>query len=317
VEPAHRLRPLTMRAAPVLAVLLPTTALHAQQQAPLEPIAAILEAFTTHQVVAIAEEHGNEQGHAFRLSLIRHPRFAAIVDDIVVESGNTRYQDVIDRFVRGEEVPYATLRQVWQNTTQASPIWDRPIYEELFRAVRAVNAARTDARRLRVLLGDPPIDWDSVTRPEDLRARWNRSWHPAEIVKREVLARKRRALVIYGGGHLWRQNAAGATLVERLDTASPGAVFTIMTAAANFEIVQPDKSKWMVPSLALTRGTGLENQVDALLYLGPESSKTWSRLSPSLCADAAYRKMRLHRMSLAQGAGRAAEALNKECGGVK
>ena len=306
-----------MRTAPVLAVLLPTAALHAQQQAPLGPIAAILEAFTTHQVVAIAEEHGNELGHAFRLSLIRHPRFAAIVDDIVVESGNTRYQDVMDRFVRGEEVPYPTLRQVWQNTTQAGPIWDRPIYEELFRAVRAVNAARTDDRRVRVLLGDPPIDWDSVTKPEDLRGRWNRSWHPAEIVEREVLARKRRALVIYGGGHLWRQNAAGATLVERLDTASPGSVFTIMIAAANFEIVQPDKSQWRVPSLALTRGTSLENQVDALLYLGPESARTWSRLSPSLCADSAYRKMRLHRMSLAQGAERAAEVLNKECGGVK
>jgi hypothetical protein len=27
-------------------------------------------------------------------------------------------------------VPSATLRQIWQNTTQAHEIWDVPIYEE-------------------------------------------------------------------------------------------------------------------------------------------------------------------------------------------
>ena len=38
---------------------------------PLEPVAAILEAFQTHQVVALGEGlHGNEPGHAFRLALL-------------------------------------------------------------------------------------------------------------------------------------------------------------------------------------------------------------------------------------------------------
>jgi hypothetical protein len=31
----------------------------------------------------------------------------------------------MDRFVRGEDVPTALLRQVWQNTTQASAVWDQ------------------------------------------------------------------------------------------------------------------------------------------------------------------------------------------------
>jgi hypothetical protein len=73
---------------------------------PAEPIAAILDAFRTHQVVALDEgNHGNQQGHAFRLALIRDPRFAATVNDIVVEFGNSRYQDVMDRFVGGDDVP--------------------------------------------------------------------------------------------------------------------------------------------------------------------------------------------------------------------
>jgi hypothetical protein len=80
----------------------------------VEPITAILEAFRTHQLVALSEGgHGNEQAHAFRLALIRDPRFAATVDDIVVEFGNSLYQDVMDGFVRGEDVDRHVLRQLW------------------------------------------------------------------------------------------------------------------------------------------------------------------------------------------------------------
>src|SRR5687768_16589653 len=93
---------------------------------PLDAIATILDAFRTHAVVAIDEPHGDEQSHAFRLSLIRDPRFAAAVNDILVEFGNSRYQAVIDRFVSGERVPDEDLTKVWQNTTQVHTIWDRP-----------------------------------------------------------------------------------------------------------------------------------------------------------------------------------------------
>ena len=101
--------------------------------------------------------HNNEQAHVFRMSLIRDPRFAKVVDDIVVEFGNSRYQDIMDRFVGGEDVPHTQLQQVWQNTTQAHEIWDVPIYEEFFREVRKVNARLPKKRRLRVLLGDPRV----------------------------------------------------------------------------------------------------------------------------------------------------------------
>src|SRR5258706_3455900 len=48
---------------------------------PVAPIAAILDAFRSDAIVALGDNHGNEQGHAFRLSLIRDPRFAAAVND--------------------------------------------------------------------------------------------------------------------------------------------------------------------------------------------------------------------------------------------
>ena len=44
----------------------------------LDPTSAIIDAFASYPVVALGEgPHGNEQGHAFRLALIRDPRFAA------------------------------------------------------------------------------------------------------------------------------------------------------------------------------------------------------------------------------------------------
>jgi len=36
---------------------------------PVEPVGAILDAFRTHALVALADEHGSEQGSAFRLTL--------------------------------------------------------------------------------------------------------------------------------------------------------------------------------------------------------------------------------------------------------
>ena len=174
---------------------------------PLDPIQGIVAAFKTHKVVALGEgDHTNVQGHAVRLALIRDPRFAAVANDIVVEFGNSLYQDIMDRYVRGEDVPHATLQQVWQNTTQANALWDVPIYEEFFRAIREVNAKQPKKRRLRVLLGDAPIDWNQVRTVDDIRNAGRSDALPASIIEREVIAKGRRALVIYGDQHYVRRN---------------------------------------------------------------------------------------------------------------
>jgi hypothetical protein len=228
----------------------------------LEPIGAIIDPFTSHSVVALSEDHGNEQGHAFRLELIRDTRFGVVVNDIVVEFGNALYQERMDRFIRGEDVPYAELREVWQNTTQAHSVWDRPIYEEFFRTVRSVNASLPRERQLRVLLGDPPVDWKAVTagtqRLAPLMA--DRDRFPAALIHREVLATRRRALVIYGGNHLFR---AGRSLVRELERMSGTRVFTVALATrTSFDLlkqIEPAVNSWRAPAIAFTRGTSLDS----------------------------------------------------------
>ena len=299
---------------------------------PIEPITGIVEMFKTHDVVALSEgNHGNEQGHAFRLALIRDPQFSAVVNDIVVEFGNAHYQAVIDRFVQGEPVAYEELRKVWQDTTQRGTVWDRPIYEEFYRAVRDVNAALPVERRLRVLLGDVPMDWyapqtSSPPRTDDF---------PASLLQREVMAKKRRALVIYGGMHLIRKRApflppkdpalapVAAMLISQFQNGSIvaqldrlGARVFVVATSTDFDIstLQADVVTWRRPSLAFVRGTPLglassatyfprslpvirgrggvqetlqfdpaavppmQEEVDAILYLGPPASITQSRL---------------------------------------
>jgi hypothetical protein len=312
---------------------------------PLEPIAAILQAFQTHQLVALSEPHGNEQAYAFRLALIRDPRFATIVNDIVVETGNARYQDLMDRFIQGEAVPENSLRHVWQDTV-GSPgtTADLPIYEGLFRAVREVNATLPSARRIRVLLGDPPIEWEKVRSREELIT-WGlqRDTHAAEVIRKEVLAKQRRALIVYGEGHLWRRNPRSnyelddlpGPFVSILERTASVTLFTISTSSVDRDLktLQADAASWRAPSLILLRGTVLgatdftvytpsfgrylmrggtrtdiprdqwrmlpmEDQFDALLYLGPPSALTQAKLAPQLCADAAYMEMRLGRMAL-------------------
>lgn len=59
--------------------------------------------------------------------------------------------------MQGEDVPTTTMRDMFENTVTPTPVWDRPIYAEFFRAVRAMNRVQPRERQLRVLLGDPAI----------------------------------------------------------------------------------------------------------------------------------------------------------------
>ena len=59
----------------------------------------------------------------------------------------------------------------------------------------------------------------------------------------------------------------------------------------------------------------MEDQFDAVLYLGPPSGITISRLSPSLCADPEYMTMRLGRIAQ-QGPQIEADRLKQYCASV-
>ncbi len=247
---------------------------------PTEPVAAIVDAFRSHSVVAVMAGHGEARGYAFGLSLIHDPRFVAVVNDIVIEEGSARYQEVADRFVRGEQVSDESLSQVWRNTTQPSLGLDLP-WEAFFHAVRDVNASRPPERQLRVLLGDPPIEWENVRTAED-HYKWieQRDTFPADLIQREVLAKGRRALLTYGQMHFQRKNLVAnyeseglaATIVSRLESRTGTKVFTIWTST-DLTKLQADVAGWPVPSIAIIRGTVLGSADFTFYYPSEEMGR--------------------------------------------
>ena len=299
-------------------------------------IAAIAAAFGQHRIVGLGDAHGNRLGEAFQRTLVGDPSLLGVVDDVLVEGGNSRHQDLADRFVRGETVDPLALRRIWLDTTQQQAVsLDVP---ELFTAVRALNASRPAERRLRILLGEPPIDWERLKTAEDYRA-WqdqpasSRDAFAADLLRREVLARNRRALAFYGAGHFFRKVVSQSltTLLEGSGTK----VFTIWTnTALELRGVQADVSTWPIPSLAMIRGTPLgrtglsaylgpnagdvppewlapmEDQFDAVLYLGPLSTITLGRPTRWKCDEPAWPE-RVRRANLQRpGMG---DRLEKDC----
>jgi hypothetical protein len=235
----------------------------------VKAIGDILDAFSDHPVVAIGEVHGSLVEHRFFTRLLEDPRTPLVVDDIVVEFGTARYQSVMDRFVDGQPVEEQDLRRVWSETTQTSDVWNQPVYRQFFQTVRDVNAYLPAERRLRVLLGDPPIDWSRLTSSptcDDSDPSCPNYWlfrrdeHFASVVERESLAKGHHALLIAGIHHLTRAGPAGVTLL--LDQRRPGATYVIVPHDA--ELLSSDAaeriSEWPIPSFIPLDGSWLGNQ---------------------------------------------------------
>ena len=147
-----------------------------------------------------------------------------------------------------------------------------------WRRRRAISgAAESHARRCRAL-----------ARPEG---------YVLDVIKREVLSRKRRALVLYGDGHLrryskWRgsDESAQPTLLNGIEGQGTRAFAIWTNTTVELERLQKDIRTWPIPGLTIVRGTRLgaldfkyfagretdpptrmEEQYDAVLYLGPVS----------------------------------------------
>ena len=247
----------------------------AKPAVPLDPVTAIIEALATHQVVALGDWHHNVQLHDVRLRLLRDPRLPDVVNDIVVEFGTPRHQDVIDRYIDGSDVAHDDLRRVWTETSQGG-VWDGPVYEEFYDTVREVNASLPADRRIRVVLGDPtPLTMEAE----------------AELIRREVIAKGRNALIVYGNGHLPRKPRFypvsdlefaervfadpdySISTVAHLEAANISVFSMFASTSDEFVDVQSDIKAWPRPALALVAGTTLG--LEPFATFSPKDTRLW------------------------------------------
>lgn len=229
-------------------------------------VSDLLATLAQHPLVLFGEVHGEAECHEVLQALLRDARLPALVDDLVVEFGNPLYQDVVDRYVSGEDVPLEELRHAWRDT--AIPLtWDAPMYAAFFRTVRERNASLEPDERMRIVLGECPIDWSRVRTAEDYGAFADRSGDYARTVEREVLARGRRALLVIGAMHVLRRDPRNAFadelprypgLGQLLATEHPGTSFAIWPIHGE---LPPDalagESPWTAPALVPLAGRPL------------------------------------------------------------
>ncbi|HLW82764.1 MAG TPA: hypothetical protein VKS20_12080 [Candidatus Acidoferrales bacterium] len=299
---------------------------------PQPAIPAILAAFDKYEVVAMSEAHGDKDLDDFILSLIRSPEFPEEVNDIAVECGNSLYQPILDRYIAGEKVPFTEVQKVWRNTTQ--PMCGiSEFFEEFFPLVRAINQKLPPSRRLRVLAGDPPIDWDRVKNIQDYLKYKNRDASIASVMEKQVLSKHQKALMLFGEFHdLHGINVSSGEAVTMYEKDYPNVTFVIDDLSENFnlpESVEKRLASWRVPSLALARGTWLgamqlgqfdplpfrldpnchpvydfprnkpmAELADAFLYLGPTNLALKEPMPADVALDKTYMKKWLWRTSL-------------------
>ncbi len=261
---------------------------------PKNASAVVLQAFETHDIVMLGEIHWNKQEYEWLQSLIANPEFADRVDDVVMEVGNSLYQKSVDRYIAREAVPIEDVQRAWRNTLGLGP--PPPIYGDLYKTVRETNMRRHGKHQMRVLCGDPYIDWGKVKNQDDIgpflghRDQWY-----AQVVKDEVLAKHHLAFLIAGSAHFLREQGNGYIEPElRRSGAKTFLILAGTNAVKGYDDLDRRFDSWPAPSIVLVNGNWvgellaipvisggtegidyrlkLKDAADALLYLGPRDS---------------------------------------------
>jgi hypothetical protein len=265
---------------------------------------AIIKLFDQYRVVMLGEMHESIQEHALLNKLVAAPGFSESVNDIVVEVCNSLYQGTMDRYIAGEDVQAERLARSWENVLGAPGGVAVAPYHGLYATIRSVNQKLPKDRRLRVVCGDPPIDWTRVETRNDIAPFLGfRDEHYASVVRYDVLALRRKALLVMGSGHFQRRDGKPSLIEQQMIQAFvkpyvilPGSdiVGTYDDLDARFE-QQPApwlmemKGSWLAglprwqespvigyPAMAAlkTKVGTWEQSADAYLYLGPRDKLT-------------------------------------------
>jgi hypothetical protein len=302
----------------VVTLLLPAEFGSTDALEPQPAIPGIVKLYGKYSVVAIGEFHGYGELGALYTSLVRDKAFQAAVNDIVIEFASRHNQPILDRYIlQCEDVPLNELRRVWRDTSKVTHAWESPLYTGWLAAIRDANKTLPRSKRMRVLAGDTPIDWDKLKTHDDWLALGSNDVSFARVVNEEVLDKKRKALLVLGAGHLAKDGGRlktgnSATLIEKAHPGAMGIVFVfgtvppfeykaeVLKKMASWKIpslVYPLQETWLGEELWLGRAP-LAQVCDGLLYVGAPATQRMIRSPRNTIAKDYFEE--LQRRSLIQ-----------------
>jgi hypothetical protein len=172
-----------------------------------DPIDYIRRSLQDYPIVCLDEgRHQAKEPHQFLQRLLSDKSILKSVDVVIVEFAATRHQSVLDAYISGEDVPFSELSMVWRDTGQSPRApWDSPLYQDLLKVIREGNLTLPPDQRVRVVAGDPPIDWTKIkTREEYNKSRIPRDPFVGSLAIEQAFHLGKRILIIFGGAHLPR-----------------------------------------------------------------------------------------------------------------
>src|SRR6185437_16225235 len=115
------------------------------------PIPPIARQFDTHAVIQLGEYHRSLQIHSFIQQMLHDPRFICRADDVVVEFGNSRLQNLADIYTSGGALTEREIASMYRETS-VPLTWNTPVYRAVYDTVREINRKHLCKHSVRLVL---------------------------------------------------------------------------------------------------------------------------------------------------------------------
>ena len=271
------------------------------------PAQFITEKFSSYNIVCLDEgPHSTIQTHQLIRDIFKDNKFNSTVDYIILEFANQEYQKTLDRFIYGKKVKLKDLKLIWRSTTQAhSTNFEKSVYLKLLETIRNANKKLPKNNKIRVIAGDPPINWKNINSQNDyFSAITQRDVLPSELAIKYGVESSKKVLLIYGGEHLKKlssgKDSTYWTIPYYINRNNPGTVYTIGAFVSSnypeYSINVPVNTIIDLTSdplgdlLVKNNGNNsnknkLKEEFDAVYYAGPSDSWHLDDEPKSLDAD--------------------------------
>ncbi len=280
----------------------------------------MIETFQHYNIIGLGEGlHGLENSHRFFQMLFDNKKIQSLINFIIVEFANTDYQDIIDKFIFGENVEIQDIRKIWRESTQCiGSFGEAPVYLNLLKKIRNINLTLPNDKKIRVLGGDPSIDWNTIHNLDDYRKKIElRKIFPAHLAMKYGVLGNQKVLFIYSGLHLTKISDETSpethwSITTHINKKYPGAMKVIEILNTKELHLQKETENWPLYSIIdvqenfsgelpaeklfpemyndkgkviLYRGYKIKDLFDALLYVGPTKKWKISEIPNNIFSD--------------------------------